>query len=59
LSAARSAFEKDGLPDELKKALAEPALNAELDHHLETGEANARANSRSLPGLPAASFSTY
>jgi putative transposase len=34
---AKTAFDKDGLLDELKKALAERALNAELDHHLETG----------------------
>src|SRR5215213_2203001 len=32
---ARSAFAKDGLLDELKKALAERALNAEMDHHLD------------------------
>jgi putative transposase len=32
---AKTAFEKDGLLDELKKALAERALNAEIDHHLE------------------------
>ena len=31
---AQSAFVKDGLLDELKKALAERALNAEMDHHL-------------------------
>src|SRR4051794_25175862 len=31
---AQSAFAKDGLLDELKKALAERALNAEMDHHL-------------------------
>jgi putative transposase len=43
---AKSAFEKDGLLDELKKALAERALNAEIDHHLETGEADGRTNSR-------------
>ena len=43
---AKAAFEKDGLLDELKKALAERALNAEIDHHLEAGEANGRANSR-------------
>jgi putative transposase len=35
---AKTAFDKDGLLDELKKALAERALNAEMDHHLETGE---------------------
>lgn len=33
----KTAFEADGLLDELKKALAERALNAEMDHHL-TGE---------------------
>src|SRR5512147_3128850 len=43
---AKAAFEKDGLLDELKKALAERALNAEIDHHLETGQADGRANSR-------------
>ena len=32
---AKTAFDKDGLLDELKKALAERALNAEMDHHLE------------------------
>ena len=30
----KSAFEADGLLDGLKKALAERALNAEMDHHL-------------------------
>ena len=34
---AKTAFDKDGLLDELKKALAERALNAEMDHHLESG----------------------
>ncbi len=34
----KSAFAKDGLLDELKKALAERALNAEIDHHLDSGE---------------------
>jgi len=37
---AKSAFDKDGLLDELKKALAERVLNAEMDHHLEAGEGN-------------------
>jgi putative transposase len=37
---------KDGLLDALKKALAERALNAELDHHLENGEPDGRTNSR-------------
>ena len=31
---AKTVFENDGLVDELKKALAERMLNAELDHHL-------------------------
>ena len=43
---AKTAFDKDGLLDELKKALAERALNAEMDHHLDAGEAEGRANSR-------------
>jgi len=30
----KSVFESEGLVDELKKALAERILNAELDHHL-------------------------
>ena len=30
----KTAFAKDGLLDELKKAFAERALNAEIDHHL-------------------------
>jgi putative transposase len=41
---ARSAFDSNGLLDQLKKALAERALNAEMDHHL-TGEGGA-GNSR-------------
>src|SRR6059058_2883919 len=40
---AQSAFAKNGLLDELKKALAERALNAEMDHHL---EGDGRGNSR-------------
>src|SRR3954453_17454727 len=35
---AKTAFDPNGLIDELKKALAERALNAEMDHHLATGE---------------------
>jgi len=34
----KTAFDPNGLLDELKKALAERALNAEMDHHLTTGE---------------------
>lgn len=41
---AKAAFDKDGLLDELKKALAERALNAEMDHHLgaDGGSGNSR-----------------
>ena len=35
---AKTAFDPNGLLDELKKALAERALNAEMDHHLAAGE---------------------
>src|SRR5262245_51278942 len=38
----KSAFAKDGLLDELKKALAERALNAEMDQHLADGTGNSR-----------------
>jgi len=40
---AKTAFDANGLLDELKKALAERALNAEMEHHLAAGES---ANSR-------------
>lgn len=43
---AKDAFGRDGLLDALKKALAERALNAELEHHLAAGEADGRSNSR-------------
>jgi putative transposase len=41
---AKSAFDSNGLLDQLKKALAERALNAEMDHHLagEAGVGNTR-----------------
>src|SRR5215211_9096749 len=42
----RVALADGGLLDGLKKALAERALNAEMDHHLETGEGDGPANSR-------------
>src|SRR5919197_2689259 len=42
----QAALATGGLLDELKKALAERALNAEMDHHLELGEADGRPNSR-------------
>jgi putative transposase len=40
----KTAFDPNGLLDELKKALAERALNAELDHHLANGEAGNSRN---------------
>ena len=40
-------FAKDGLFDELKKALAERVLNAEIDDHLD-GEAAAGIHARAL-----------
>jgi len=36
--AASAAFDQEGLLDSLKNALTERALNAEMDHHLATGE---------------------
>jgi putative transposase len=36
--AASAAFDQGGLLDSLKKALTERALNAEMDHHLASGE---------------------
>src|SRR5512132_4178787 len=43
---AKTAFDKDGLLDELKKALAERASNAEMDHHLDAGEGDGDGNRR-------------
>jgi putative transposase len=43
---AQSALGRDGLVDELKRALAERALNAEMDHHLAGEAAEGRSNSR-------------
>ena len=42
----QTALAKDGLVDELKRALTERALNAEMDHHLDGEAAEGRANSR-------------
>ncbi len=39
-------FAKDGLLDELKKALSERMLSAELDDHLESGDAEGAPNRR-------------
>ena len=43
---ARAVFAKDGLFDELKKALAERVLNAEIDDHLDGEAAAGKRNSR-------------
>jgi putative transposase len=40
----KTAFDPNGLLDELKKALAERALNAEMDHHLAGDEAGNSRN---------------
>src|SRR3984893_5735672 len=42
----KSAFVTNGLLAHLKKAFAERALNAEIDHHLDKGEEDGRCNSR-------------
>ena len=51
---AKTAFDPNGLLDDLKKALAERVLNAEMDHHLAGEEApatgvTAMAGRRSSP----------
>jgi putative transposase len=40
----KTAFDAGGLLDSLKKALSERALNAEMDHHLDGGEAGNSRN---------------
>ncbi len=42
----KEVFSKDGLLDELKKALAERVLNAELDDHLDSEAAAGKSNHR-------------
>ena len=42
----QTALGRDGLIDELKRALAERALNAEMDHHPDGEAVEGRANSR-------------
>jgi putative transposase len=42
----KEVFNKDGLFDELKKALAERVLNAEIDDHLDGEAAEGRKNHR-------------
>jgi putative transposase len=44
LAGAKTIFDPGGLPDRLKKALAEYALNAKMDYHLD-GQGDA-GNSR-------------
>ena len=44
----QAAFGRDGLLDELKKALAERALNAEMDHHLDGEAAEGRQQPQRL-----------
>ncbi len=41
---AKMAFDQNGLLDQLKKALTERALKAELDHHLAGGKSGNRRN---------------
>ncbi len=41
---AKTAFDPNGLLDDLKKALAERVLNAEMDHHLAGEEPGNRRN---------------
>lgn len=43
---AKAVFERDGLLDDLKKALAERILNAEMDHHLGQESEQAAGNFR-------------
>jgi putative transposase len=40
----KDVFGKDGLVDELKKALSERILNTELDEHLEAETAGGKSN---------------
>lgn len=40
----KTVFDPNGLLDTLKKALAERVLNAEMDHHLDTGDAGNSRN---------------
>ena len=40
----KTAFDPNGLIDDLKKALAERVLNAEMDHHLASEEPGNRRN---------------
>jgi len=46
---AEEAFNSGELIQELKKALSERILNAEMDHHLDHDNEQARGNHRGLP----------
>ena len=43
---AKDVFNKDGLVDELKKALSERILNTELDEHLDGEAVDGKGNRR-------------
>ncbi len=49
----QAVFSKDGLFDDLKRALAERALNAEMDHHMDDELGDGRSNSRNGYGKKA------
>jgi len=51
----KTAFNPNGLLDDLKKALAERVLNAEMDHHLMNGDGS---NTRNGYGCSRTSTST-
>jgi hypothetical protein len=48
----KTAFDANGLLDDLKKALAERALNAEMDHHRACQEFRVRAAILDLKEVP-------
>ena len=48
----KDVFNKDGLVDELKKALSERILNAEIDEHLEGEGGEAKGNHRDSSSYP-------
>ena len=57
----RRAFDPNGLLDEFKKALAERALDAEIDHHLgrEGGVGKATRAMATRPSPPTAASSSW
>jgi putative transposase len=50
----KDVFNRDGLVDELKKALSERILNTELDEHLDAEGIEGKSNHRNGRFLPAA-----